>query len=155
MTRVLLEIFPRSLWEDTYVDVSSKHVSVDDARELLAFYGTPPGQKALRLAGILAAEADDATQRILKARENEFRQRFTAEFQKEFPDLNAGASARAEPARAPTVPRQILLVLLRRLEDVLPVCAALPRGVAEGRSTNAAVARRQMRMVLTAVRSMG
>ncbi len=93
VTHTLLEVFPRSLWEETYVDVLSKHVSVEDARELLAFYGTPLGQKALRLAGILAAEADEASRRILKARENEFRQRFIAEFQKEFPALNAGVSA--------------------------------------------------------------
>jgi len=104
VTRVLLEVFPHSLWEDTYVDVLSKHVSVEDARELLAFYGTPLGQKALRLAGILAAEADEASQRILKARENEFRLQFTAEFQKEFPELNAGVSVQQSQPGPPPSP---------------------------------------------------
>ncbi len=93
VTRVLREVFPQSFWEDTYVDMLSKHVSVKDARELLAFYGTPLGQKTLRLAAMLTAEADDASQGVLKARENEFRQRFVAEFQKEFPELNAGVLA--------------------------------------------------------------
>jgi len=101
VSRVLLEVFPRSFWEDTYVDVLSKHVSVEDARELLGFYRTSLGQKALRLAVTLAAEADDASQRILKARENEFRQRFIAEFQKEFPELNAGVYARQSPPVPP------------------------------------------------------
>src|SRR5229473_7635752 len=93
VTRVLREVFPQSFWEDTYVDMLSKHVSVKDAGELAAFYGTPLGQKTLRLAALLAAEAGDASQRVLKARENEFSQRFIAEFQKEFPKLNAGVFA--------------------------------------------------------------
>jgi hypothetical protein len=103
VTRVLLEVFPQSFWEDTYVDMLSKHVSVKDARELLAFYGTPLGQKTLRLAAMLTAEADEASQRVLKARENEFRQRFGAEFQREFPELNAGMLAQpGQPVPSPS-----------------------------------------------------
>ncbi len=103
VTRVLLEVFPQSFWEDTYVDMLPKHVSVENARELLAFYRTPLGQKTLRLAVLLTAEADDASQRVLKARENEFRQRFIAEFQKEFPALRAGVSARqSQPGPPPS-----------------------------------------------------
>ncbi len=103
VTRVLLEVFPQSFWQDTYADMLSKHVSVKDARELLAFYGTPLGQKTLRLAALLTAEAGDASQRVLKARENEFRQRFIAEFQKEFPELNAGVFAQqGQPVPSPS-----------------------------------------------------
>ncbi len=97
VTRVLLEVFPQSFWEDTYADMLPKHISVENARELLAFYRTPLGQKTLRLAVLLTAEADDASQRVLKARETEFRQRFIAEFQKAFPELRAGLSA--QPSR--------------------------------------------------------
>ena len=104
VTRVLLEVFPQSFWEDTYVDMLSKHVSVKDARELLAFYGTPLGQKALRLATMLTAEADNASQRVLKARDSEFRQRFIAEFQKEFPKLNARVFAQQGQPEPPPAP---------------------------------------------------
>lgn len=104
VTRVLLEVFPQSFWEDMYADMLSKQVSVTDTRELLAFYGTPLGQKTLRLAARLTAEAGEASQRVLKAREHEFNQRFIAEFQQEFPKLNAGVLAQQGPSMPSPAP---------------------------------------------------
>jgi hypothetical protein len=128
VTRVLLEVFPQSFWEDTYVGLLPKHVSVENARELLAFYTTPLGQKALRLSVLLTAEAEDASQRVLKARENEFSQRFTAEFQKEFPKLGAGVSAQQSQPGSPPSSASSIWYYCAESKAYYPYVQHCPRG---------------------------
>ena len=67
----------------------AKHFSDGEMRELLAFYRTPLGAKALKLSGILTREGAEAGERLVKSREKAFSERFASEFARTLPSLSS------------------------------------------------------------------
>jgi hypothetical protein len=77
---------------------------------------------------LLTAEADDASQHVLKAREHEFGQRFTAEFQKEFPKLGAGVSAQQSQPGSPPSSASSIWYYCAESKMYYPKVQQCPRG---------------------------
>ena len=86
-TRAAKEVIPRSDFEAHYVDLLVQHFAPQELKDLAAFYRTPLGAKVLRFSSVMIAEGNAGVQRILKAHERDFHERFRAEFMREFPAL--------------------------------------------------------------------
>ena len=86
--RLIKETVPQSDFEGNYVDVLGRYYSPQELKDLVAFYRTPLGMKALRFGPATNAENAAAGRRIMGAHDREFRERFTAEFLREFSTIN-------------------------------------------------------------------
>jgi len=82
--RTFAGVFPTALFEDQLVSVYAKHLSEAEAKELLRFYATPVGSKAIRLAAVLTREGAAIGQRLAQSRQAEFAQRLRDELAREF-----------------------------------------------------------------------
>jgi len=98
VTQVMKDTLPWAAWEGLYAHLYSKHASPTEITELLAFYKTPLGRRALSLGVILAIQGGDAGRTLGKSHENEFRNRFMDAFGKTMPALKAELE-RSGPAR--------------------------------------------------------
>ena len=85
--RVMRDAASDQAMAEIYVDLYAEHFTEAELREILRFYQTGTGEKALRLSGQLAREGGERAQRMVTAREPEIRARFEAEFQRAFPEL--------------------------------------------------------------------
>jgi hypothetical protein len=83
------ETVPWDVWEELYARLYSKHASPQEIRDILAFYKTPLGRRALSLSLILTTEGMEAGRGLAKSREKDFERRFTDEFGKTMPELKA------------------------------------------------------------------
>jgi len=86
--RLIKETVPQREFEANYVDVLVRYYSPQELKDLVAFYRTPLGTRALRFGPATNEEHAAAGHRIMAAHDREFRERFTAEFVREFPALN-------------------------------------------------------------------
>lgn len=82
--RTFVGVFPSALFEKELIGVYAKHFNEAEAEELLRFYRTAVGSKAIRLAAVLAGEGAAIGQRLAKSREAEFAQRLREEIAREF-----------------------------------------------------------------------
>src|SRR6266478_2534381 len=73
--RTFAGVFPTALFEDGLVSAYAKHFTEADARELVRFYRTPIGSKAIRVAAVLTGEGAAIGQRLAQSRQAEFAQR--------------------------------------------------------------------------------
>jgi len=87
-TRVFKESIPQSEYEDNLAGQLSRYYSQQELADLLAFYRTPLGMKALRFASTAGEENALMVQRLMASRQAEFIERFNAEFAREFPKLS-------------------------------------------------------------------
>jgi hypothetical protein len=86
--RVAKETMPPSDFEAEYVDLLGRYYSVQEMKDLVAFYRTPLGAKVLRFSSVSNEANSAGIHRMMAARQREFVERFTAEFTREFPALN-------------------------------------------------------------------
>jgi hypothetical protein len=86
-TRVLKETIPQSDFEENLAGQLGQYYSPQELRELLDFYRTPLGMKALRFASAVAEETALFGQRLAATRKEQLIERFNAEFAREFPKL--------------------------------------------------------------------
>src|SRR5437016_6726115 len=77
--RTFAGVFPTALFEDELVSAYAKHFTEADAKELLRFYRTPIGSKAIRVAAVLTREGAAIGQRLAQSRQAEFAQRLRDE----------------------------------------------------------------------------
>ena len=77
---------PRADFEAQYVDFLARYYSVQEMKDLVAFYRTPLGVKVLRFSSV--SNEESSIQRMMAGRQREFVKRLTAEFAREFPALN-------------------------------------------------------------------
>src|SRR5437870_5679865 len=82
--RTFVGVFPSALFEKELIEVYAKHFNEAEAEELLRFYRTPVGTKAIQLSAVLAGEGAVIGQRLAKSREAEFAQRLREELAREF-----------------------------------------------------------------------
>jgi hypothetical protein len=87
LEQALRDTFPRPLWAELYARVLAGKVPRGDARELLRFYRTPLGRKALALSAVLSREGAAAGEELARSRAHEFGQRFTGELARQMPAL--------------------------------------------------------------------
>ena len=80
---------PWDLWEDIYARLYSKHASPGEIKDLLTFYKTPIGQRALSLSRVLLTEGAEAGRSLAKSREKEFQSKFVDGLGKTMPALKA------------------------------------------------------------------
>ena len=92
------DTFPRELWEDLYARLYSKHATSSEIKDVLTFYRTPLGRRALSLSVILITEGGVASRSLAQSREKEFSRTFMEQFSKAMPGLKAELD-RSEPAR--------------------------------------------------------
>src|SRR5437667_50059 len=81
--RTFVGVFPSALFEKELIEVYAKHFNEAEAEELLRFYRTPVGTKAIQLSAVLAGEGAVIGQRLAKSREAEFAQRLREELARE------------------------------------------------------------------------
>ena len=86
--RLIKETVPQSDFEGNYVDVLVRYYSPQELKDLVAFYRTPVDTKVLRFGPATNAENAAAGRRIMGSHDREFRERFAAEFLREFPTIN-------------------------------------------------------------------
>lgn len=86
-TRVFKEAIPQSEYEDNLAGQLSRYYSPQELTELLAFYHTPLGMKALHFVSTVSEENALFAQRLTAARKDRLIERFNAEFAREFPKL--------------------------------------------------------------------
>jgi len=86
-TRVFKEALPQSEFADNLAGEFDRYYSPQELTELLAFYRTPLGMKALRFASTVAEESALFAQRLTATRKDQLIERFNAEFAREFPTL--------------------------------------------------------------------
>jgi hypothetical protein len=86
--RVAKETMPPSDFEAEYVDLLARYYSVQEMKDLVAFYRTPLGAKVLRFSSVSNEANSAGIQRMMAGRQREFVERLTAEFAREFPALN-------------------------------------------------------------------
>lgn len=82
--RTFAGVFPTALFEDELVSAYARHFTEADAKELLRFYRTPIGSKAIRVAAVLTGEGAAIGQRLAESRQAEFAQRLRDELAREF-----------------------------------------------------------------------
>ena len=82
--RTFVGVFPSALFEKELIEVYAKHFNEAEAEELLRFYRTPVGTKAIQLSAVLTGEGAVIGQRLAKSREAEFAQRLREELAREF-----------------------------------------------------------------------
>src|SRR5256712_11262401 len=82
--RTFVGVFPSALYEKELIGVYAKHFNEAEAEELLRFYRTPVGTKAIQLAAVLAWEGAVIGQRLARSREAEFALRLREELAREF-----------------------------------------------------------------------
>ena len=83
------DTFPLQLWEDLYARLLLQHAAPSEIKDLLAFYQTPRGRRALSLSVILATEGGVAGRKLAQSREKEFTRTFMEHFSKAMPELKA------------------------------------------------------------------
>ncbi len=98
LARTFAGVFPQPEWEELYAGLMAKHFSDGEMRELLGFYRTPLGAKALKLSDILTREGAEAGERLVKSREKAFAERFASEFARALPSLSSELE-RTKPLR--------------------------------------------------------
>lgn len=86
-TRVFKEGIPQSDYEDSLAGQLSRYYSLQELRELVTFYRTPLGMKALRFASVAMNDSALTVQRLMASRQALLIERFNAEFAREFPKL--------------------------------------------------------------------
>src|SRR5712692_6760250 len=84
LRRTFVGVFPSALFEKELIEVYAKHFNEAEAEELLRFYRTSVGSKAIGLTAVLAGEGAVIGQRLAKSREAEFAQRLREELAREF-----------------------------------------------------------------------
>ena len=89
LTQVTKDTLPWDLWEALYAGLYSKYASPAEITELLAFYKTPLGRRALSLNVILTTAGAEAGRNLAKSREQEFQTRFMDALAKTMPGLKA------------------------------------------------------------------
>jgi len=87
-TRVFKEAIAQSEFEDNLAGAFDRYYSPQELVELLAFYRTPLGMKALRFTSTVAEENALFAQRLTAIRKDQLNERFNAEFAREFPKLS-------------------------------------------------------------------
>jgi len=87
-TRVFKEAIPQSELESNLAGEFDRYYTPQELTELLAFYRTPLGMKALRFTSTVADENALFAQRLTATRKEQFIERFNAEFAREFPKLS-------------------------------------------------------------------
>ncbi len=81
--RVFLELCPRSDVVETVASVWAQHLSVDDMNEIIRFYKTPVGSKAIGLTGKMIVEMNKASVELFEPKSATFWERAKAELMKE------------------------------------------------------------------------
>jgi hypothetical protein len=90
VTQVTKETLPRDLWVDLYARLYSKHASPAEITDMLTFYNTPVGRRALSLSVIVITESAEAGFNLFtKSREQELQKRFSDALSKTMPGLKA------------------------------------------------------------------
>jgi len=87
-TRVFKEGIPQSDYEDNLAGQLSRYYSLQELRELVTFYRTPLGMKALRFTSAVRDDNALMVQRLMASRQAQLIERFNAEFAREFPKLS-------------------------------------------------------------------
>ena len=78
------------LWVDLYARLYSKHASPAEITDMLTFYNTPVGRRALSLSVIVITESAEAGFNLFtKSREQELQKRFSDALSKTMPGLKA------------------------------------------------------------------
>jgi hypothetical protein len=86
-TRAFKQTIPQSEYEENLAGQFARYYSPQELTELVAFYRTPLGMKALRFASTVSEENALFVQRLATARTAQLIERFNAEFAREFPKL--------------------------------------------------------------------
>ena len=76
---------PQAQVEALYRDVLTRHYSVQEMKDLVAFYRTPLGVKTLRFSTVSNEEMRAGIDRMMASSQQEFVERFTAEFAPRLP----------------------------------------------------------------------
>ena len=84
LDQVFRDVYPRQLWVDRIVPIYAQVFSANELQEIIEFYQTPIGQKLLRMEPRLTRELEKAGEEIVASREEEFGERFEAEFVRAF-----------------------------------------------------------------------
>ncbi len=77
-------VFPASFFESDMIGIYAKYFCEAEADEMLRFYRTPVGAKAMRLVPTLAGEGAQIGQRLAQSRQAELTQRLREEVAREF-----------------------------------------------------------------------
>ena len=85
--RLFKETFSQSDYEAHLADVFGRYYAPQELKELVAFFRTPLGMKALRFSSVLDEESSAWAQRLIASRQRQLAERFNAEFAREFPAL--------------------------------------------------------------------
>ena len=85
--RAFLRTVPQAAWDDLYVDVVVRHVPLADLQELVRYYRSPAGVKALRLSRLLNTAGARAGEDLVKARQDQFVEHFFADLAASMPAL--------------------------------------------------------------------
>ena len=86
--RTFKDTIHQSEYEAHFAGLFVRYYSAEDLKELVAFYRTSLGLKALRFSSITMMETSAWFHQVTAARQHEFAERFKAEFAREFPALS-------------------------------------------------------------------
>jgi len=78
--RAFLDIYPRSDWIDALAPIYSENLTTEDMSELIRFYNTPVGSKALLMTGKMITEGGKAGEALIASKVAEFRRRVQEDF---------------------------------------------------------------------------
>lgn len=87
----------RAQIEAIYVDFFARYYSVQERKDLIAFYRTPLGVKVLRFPVAITDELRPAIERLMASSQPEFVRRFGPEFARKFPDLHRELEQKQRP----------------------------------------------------------
>lgn len=82
--RVILEVYPRPLWEAAISDIYVKYMTAEEIEAILDFYDTAAGSKLVRLHSTLQRETAEAGEKLMQSRRTEFGRRVGIEFREGF-----------------------------------------------------------------------
>jgi hypothetical protein len=77
-----LQTYPVSEWEAPVADLYGKHLNAQELTEIIAFYKTPIGKRALELQGLMATEGEKMGIRIVEKKKDQFGDAFVKEIEK-------------------------------------------------------------------------
>ena len=86
--RIVKDTIHQSEFEAHFAGLFVRYYSPQELKELVAFYRTPLGLKALRFTSVTTAETNAWFHQLSVARQREIAERFKAEFAREFPALS-------------------------------------------------------------------
>ena len=88
------DVLPDSVWQDFFARLFTEQLPREDARELLNFYKTPLGVKALALSGVLARAGNKGGEELGRRQAAAFGRRFEEEVSKQLPELKREIDSR-------------------------------------------------------------